>query len=339
MQISALKRPGARERKRSRQLARKPRARRVHRPAWLLEPPAGDWVPRGAGEGGGAERNAVPIYDFAQSRTISHRVLNMPLRTSSLRSLGGHCNVFAAESFMDELALAAGVDPLAFRLRHLRNGRARDVLQAAADMAGWAQREAIEGCGMGLAVTQYKNTGAYCAVVAAIEAGHTLRVRQLWIAVDVGRVVNPDGVINQIEGGAVQTVSWVTREQVQFDRTRILSNTWDGYPILKFSEVPQVEVELIDRPEQKSVGAGEATHGPVSAAIAFSVVSSRSLSSSPPPPMARPRAPALAPAGSPSRTRPIRGQKPRPMPRPGQRRSGLRSVPAMRFPPSGPVRR
>lgn len=221
--------------------------------------------------GGGAERNAVPIYDFAQSRSISHRVLSMPLRTSSLRSLGGHCNVFAAESFMDELALAAGVDPLAFRLRHLRNERARDVLQAAADMAGWAQREPVEGCGMGLAVTQYKNTGAYCAVVAAIEAGHTLRVRQLWIAVDVGRVVSPDGVINQIEGGVVQTVSWVTREQVQFDSTRLLSTSWETYPILKFSEVPAVQVQLMHRPGDKSVGAGEPTHGPVSAAIANAV--------------------------------------------------------------------
>jgi CO/xanthine dehydrogenase Mo-binding subunit len=221
--------------------------------------------------GGGAERNAVPIYDFAQTRAVSHRALVMPIRSSSLRSLGAHCNVFAAESFMDELALLTGCDPLEFRLRHLSDARARAVLQTAARMAAWSTRESAEGRGLGLAVTQYKNTGAYCAVVARIDAGHRLRVDKLWIAVDVGRVVNPDGVINQIEGGAIQTVSWVLKEQVQFDRTRILSNTWDGYPILKFSEVPQVEVELIDRPEQKSVGAGEATHGPVSAAIANAV--------------------------------------------------------------------
>ena len=245
----------------------------VLRAAALLDPPFErlQAINMPMAVGGGAERNAVPIYDFAQFRSICHRVLDMPIRTSSLRSLGGHCNVFAAESFMDELAVLAACDPLEFRLRHLADERARAVLQAAASMSGWAQRVPAEGRGMGLAVTQYKNSGAYCAVVAAIEAGHSLRVTQLWIAVDVGWVINPDGVINQIEGGAIQTVSWVTKEQVQFDRRRILSNSWETYPILKFSEVPAVQVQLLHRPDCKSVGAGEATHGPVSAAIANAV--------------------------------------------------------------------
>jgi CO/xanthine dehydrogenase Mo-binding subunit len=198
----------------------------------------------------------------------------MPLRTSSLRSLGAHCNVFAIESFMDEIANTLGVDPLQYRLRHLDDARARAVLEAAARMAGWAKRSTgnkTPGRGMGLGLNRYKSSGAWCAVVAAIDAGRELRVSKLWIAVDVGLVVNPDGVKNQIEGGAIQTASWVLKEAVQFDRTRITSNTWENYPILRFSEVPAVEIELIDRPEEKSVGAGEATQGPVAAAIANAI--------------------------------------------------------------------
>ncbi len=222
--------------------------------------------------GGGADRNSVPLYDFAQWRAVSHRTLTMPIRTSSLRSLGAHCNVFAAESFLDEIASDLGVDPLDFRLRHLTDPRARAVLEAAAHMADWTNRKVVnagaEGRGMGLAFAKYKNTGAYCAVVVQLYASHEIRVNKLWIAVDVGRVVNSDGVHNQIEGGAIQTVSWVLKEAVQFDRTRILSNSWETYPILRFSEVPEVAVHIINRPDHPSVGAGEATHGPVAAAIA-----------------------------------------------------------------------
>ena len=222
--------------------------------------------------GGGAERNAAPLYDFARWRATGHRTLTMPVRTSSLRSLGAHCNIFAIESFMDEIAGGLGSDPLEFRLRHLSDPRGRAVLETAAQMADWPRRKEIckdmEGRGMGMAFARYKNTGAWCAVVAQVDAGHALRVSQLWLAVDVGRVVDLDGVHNQIEGGAIQTVSWVLKEAVQFDATRILSNTWERYPILTFSEVPAVEVRVIDRPDQKSLGAGEATHGPVAAAIA-----------------------------------------------------------------------
>ena len=221
--------------------------------------------------GGGAERNSVPFYDFPRWRAVCHRALVMPIRTSSLRSLGAHCNVFAIESFLDEIALELAVDPLEFRLRHLSDPRGRSVLESAAKMAGWATREKAEGKGMGLAFSRYKNMGAYCAVVAAVDVSHEVRVDKLWMAVDVGRVVNPDGVKNQMEGGAVQTVSWVLKEAVQFDRTRILSSTWENYPILRFSEVPAVEINVIDRPDQKSLGAGEATHGPVAAAIANAI--------------------------------------------------------------------
>jgi CO/xanthine dehydrogenase Mo-binding subunit len=196
----------------------------------------------------------------------------MPLRTSSLRSLGAHCNVFAAESMMDEIAAELGVDPLDFRLRHLRDPRAVAVLEKVAEMAGWRSRPQREGEGLGIAFARYKNTGAWCAAVAHVEALDDIRVRRVWLAVDVGRVVHADGVINQVEGGAIQTVSWCLKEAVQFDRTRVTSDRWSTYPILKFSEVPAVEVALIDRPQEKSLGAGEPTHGPLAAAIANALV-------------------------------------------------------------------
>lgn len=221
---------------------------------------------------GGAERNALPLYDFPNERVVNHYVAAVPLRVSALRSLGAYGNVFAIESFMDELALAAGADPVSFRLRHLSDPRARAVIEAAAAQAGWAAwnheagRAANRGQGIGFA--KYKNLGAYCAVIAEVEVERELRVRRLVIAVDVGLVINPDGVRNQIEGGAIQATSWVLKEQVRYDAEHITSRAWADYPILRFSEVPVVEVVLIDRPELPATGAGEATQGPVAGAIA-----------------------------------------------------------------------
>ena len=221
--------------------------------------------------GGGSERNSIPLYNFARYQTINHRLLTMPIRTSSLRSLGAHCNVFAVESFIDEIAHGFGFDPLEFRLRHLDDARGRAVLEAAAKIAGWSKRKKAEGRGVGIAFARYKNTGAYCAAVAEIDAAREVRVERLWIAVDAGLVINPDGVANQIEGGAIQAVSWTLKEAVKFDRTRITSGAWEDYPILRFSEVPKVEVEIINRPEEKPAGAGEAAQGPVAAAVANAV--------------------------------------------------------------------
>ncbi|MEJ5991609.1 molybdopterin cofactor-binding domain-containing protein [Ramlibacter sp. PS3R-8] len=221
--------------------------------------------------GGGAERNSIPTYGFPRHRVTNHRVLAMPLRTSALRGLGAVGNVFAAESFMDEIAQQLGVDPLAFRLRHAADDRTRAVLEEAARMADWQGRKAREGEGWGLAFARYKHNGAFCAAVAQVDVQRDVRVRNLWLAVDVGRVVVADGVRNQLEGGAIQTVSWATREEVRFDATRVTSDSWESYPILRFSEVPAVHISLLDRPAEKSVGAGEATHGPVAAAIANAV--------------------------------------------------------------------
>jgi nicotinate dehydrogenase subunit B len=221
--------------------------------------------------GGGSDRNSIPLYDFPDLLVRNHRLLEMPLRTSAMRALGGTANVFAIESFMDELAHRAGADPVEFRLRHLSDPRGRAVIEAAIRRADWWRAPKREGFGRGLAFARYKNTSAWCAVAAEIEAAEVIRVKRLVIGVDVGQVINPDGVINQVEGGAVQTVSWVLKEAVRFDRTRITSRSWEDYPILRFSEVPEIEVEIVSRPDQPSVGAGEATQGPIAAAIGNAV--------------------------------------------------------------------
>ena len=221
--------------------------------------------------GGGGDRNAIPLYDFPSWTIESHRLLTMPVRTSALRTLGAQGNVFAIESFVDEIARMRGEDPVAFRLRHLEDERAKEVIRVAAKRANWKPAPKA-GAGFGMGFARYKNTGAYCAAIAEIEGDEDIRVKRLTLAVDVGEAVNPDGVINQIEGGAIQATSWVLKERVRFDNERITSNSWADYPILRFSEVPAVEVELIQRAEIDPVGAGEAAHGPVTAAIANAVL-------------------------------------------------------------------
>ncbi|MBR0713008.1 molybdopterin cofactor-binding domain-containing protein [Bradyrhizobium liaoningense] len=223
-----------------------------------------------AANGGGGDRNSVPLYDFPAWTIASHRLLTMPVRTSALRTLGAQGNVFAIESLLDEIAALRGEDPIQFRLRHLRDERAKDVLRAAAARARW-KPEKTSGVGYGVGLARYKNTGAYCAAIAEIEGADDIRVRRLTLAVDVGEAINPDGVSNQIEGGAIQATSWVLKERVRFDRARITSTSWTDYPILTFGEVPVVDVEIVQRPEIEPVGAGEAAHGPVTAAIANAV--------------------------------------------------------------------
>lgn len=223
-----------------------------------------------AANGGGADRNSVPLYDFPAWTVTSHRLLTMPVRTSALRTLGGQGNVFAIESLLDEIAALRGEDPIAFRLRHLRDERAKHVIRVAARRAAWKPQQR-PGIGYGIGFARYKNSGAYCAAIAEIEGADDIHVKRLTLAVDVGEAINPDGVINQIEGGAIQATSWVLKERVRFDRTRITSTSWTDYPILTFSEVPAVDVEIIQRPEIEPVGAGEAAHGPVTAAIANAV--------------------------------------------------------------------
>jgi len=210
---------------------------------------------------GGAQRNAVPGYEFPDFRVTQHYVREAPVHGSSLRALGAFANVFGIESFMEELAAAAGADSIEFRLRHLKDPRGRAVLEEAARKAGAFRKS--EGKGRGIAYARYKNVGGYCAVVAEVDAtAAELRVTRLVAAVDVGLPVNPDGIANQVEGGCVQATSWALKEA-----WRPGAAGWEDYPILRFSEAPPVECHIIKN-TQPSLGAGECMMGPTVAAIA-----------------------------------------------------------------------
>jgi CO/xanthine dehydrogenase Mo-binding subunit len=222
----------------------------------------------------GIHRNATPAYRVPNKRIVKRLVVDHPLRTSSTRALGAYANVFAIESMMDDLARAAGVDALEFRLAHLDDERARDVLVAATDRAGWGVRPEEFGRGSGIGFARYKNSAAYAAVVVDVtvddETAQVL-VERAVIAADAGQIVDPLGLANQLEGGLVQSLSWTLTEQVAFDRTHVTSIDWDTYPILAFGSVPEIETVLVDRPGEPYLGAGEASQGPTVAAVANAV--------------------------------------------------------------------
>ena len=225
---------------------------------------------------GGGDRNSIPIYAIANAKVTSYFIERMPVRVSALRSLGAHLNVFAIESFMDELALAAGIDPVEFRLRHLDDERAREVVRTAAERFGWqAGAPARTGSGQGFAFARYKNLAAYCAVACEVDVDLDTgkpALKRIVAAVDGGQVVNPDGIRNQIEGAIVQSASWTLFEQVAFDAKRIRSRDWSTYPILRFDALPAtVEVHVIERPGAPFLGSGEAGQGPAGAAIANAI--------------------------------------------------------------------
>jgi nicotinate dehydrogenase subunit B len=224
---------------------------------------------------GGGDRNAVPLYDFPRQRVTHRFIPQMPIRVSALRGLGAYANVFAIESFMDELAKAAKVDPVEFRMRHLNDPRASAVVKAAATFAGWQPGvPGGTGHGRGLGFAKYKNLSAYLAVVVDVEVDRksgAVRVTKAHAAIDAGQVINPDGLINQTEGGIIQAASWTLKEQVGFNPQHVTSRDWVRYPILTFPEVPEVKVTILDRPAEKSLGAGEAAQGPTAAAIANAV--------------------------------------------------------------------
>jgi CO/xanthine dehydrogenase Mo-binding subunit len=232
------------------------------------------------GSGGGGERNARHDYTFPNSQVRGIALSSSPLRTSAFRGLGAPANAFANEAFVDELASLAGADPVAFRLRHLDDPRAVAVIQTAAERFGWQARpspavsSSEPAVGRGIAFAQYENANAYVAACAEVEvdrADGRLRVRRLVAAHDCGLIVNPEGLTNQIEGNLIQATSRALKEQVTFDADRVTSTDWRGYPILTFAEVPDIEVVLLNRPDQPSVGAGEPATLPVAPAIANAI--------------------------------------------------------------------
>jgi CO/xanthine dehydrogenase Mo-binding subunit len=224
---------------------------------------------------GGGDRNAVPLYDFPRQRVTHHFIPDMPIRVSALRALGAYANVFALESFMDELAKAAKVDPVEFRMRHLNDPRASAVVKAAATFSGWQPGvPGGTGQGRGFGFAKYKNLSAYLALVVDVEVERktgAVRVTKVHAAIDAGQVINPDGLINQTEGGIIQAISWTLKEEVGFSPQRVTSRDWTRYPILTFPDVPEIKVTVLDRPSEKSLGAGEAAQGPTAAAIANAI--------------------------------------------------------------------
>ncbi len=237
-----------------------------------FEPPLPKPIPQPTG---GGDRNAIPYYRIGNARVVHHFLPSAPLRVSALRALGAYHNVFAIESFMDELALVAGIDPVQFRLRHLEDERAHDVIRMAAERFGWLAWRKQRGRGRGIAFARYKNLAAYAAIACEVEvereSGRVRLVRAV-AAVDSGDAVNPDGIRNQIEGGIIQSMSWTLYESVTFNSTRITSVDWGAYPILRMPGVPDsVEVHVISRPGFPFLGTGEAAQGPAAAAIANAV--------------------------------------------------------------------
>lgn len=224
---------------------------------------------------GNGDRNAIPLYDVPNQRVNWHFVKDMPVRVSSLRGLGAYCNVFSIESFMDELAEAADADPVEFRLRHLKDPRAKKVVEVAAEKFGWSKDPLPEGRGRGFAFAKYKNHAAYLAIAMEAEVDRDSGIIQLShvvCAVDCGEAVAPNAIINQTEGGIIQSISWTLYEAVNFDTTRILSPDWSTYPILRFSAVPDsIDVTVVDNPGTPYLGVAEAAQGPTAGAIANAV--------------------------------------------------------------------
>jgi CO/xanthine dehydrogenase Mo-binding subunit len=255
------------------------------RSAWYLENPVPmSPVVDGPLPNGAAARNAVPIYAVPGQKVTTHFHAEMPVRTSALRTLGGYFNAVAAEMFMDDLAAEAGVDPVAWRLRHLRDPRLIAVLRRAVEVSGWQPRAVTPGrgraegamlVGTGVGLSKYKNSDSHVAVVArvAVDPGSgAVRVQRMWAATEAGRLVNPDGVTNQIEGGMVQAASWTLLEEGRWDARRMVSEDYAAYPIIGFEQVPPIQSVVIDRPDLPSLGVGEGSQGPTGAAIANAIL-------------------------------------------------------------------
>ena len=244
---------------------------------WLVSQPFAQPAPQPIPQpAGGGDRNAIPLYKFPSAKVTHHFIPQMPVRVSALRALGAYMNVFSIESFMDELAAAANADPIEFRLKHLDDQRAKDVIATVADRFGWKNwRKTGPYHGRGFAFAKYKNLAAYVAIAMDLEVDRDsgrIRLGRAVAADDSGQSVNPDGIKNQVEGAIVQAASWTLHEQVAFDRMRIKSRDWSTYPILRFAEVfRSVEVHVIDRPGQPYLGTGEGGQGPTAAAIANAV--------------------------------------------------------------------
>lgn len=242
-----------------------------HRKNPIEQPPPAS-IPQPAG---GADRNAVPLYIFPRTRVDKHLVQRMPLKVSALRGLGAYGNVFAIESFMDEAALSVNADPFEYRLAHLKEQRATDVLNKLRELSNWSDRPKTgNGDGWGVGFARFKNLTAWVGIVMKLRVDQEtgkVRLDKAIAVVDSGLIVNPDGTRAQLEGGIIQSASWTLKEQVRFTNSAIQSRDWASYPIMGFEEVPDIQIEIINRPGRPPLGLGEAAQGPTAAAIANAV--------------------------------------------------------------------
>jgi CO/xanthine dehydrogenase Mo-binding subunit len=216
---------------------------------------------------GNVHRNLDPSYPFAHQRAVAHRLESTPFRPSWIRTPGRMQNTYANEVFIDECAAVAGADPVEYRLRYLTDPRGIAVLRAAASMAKWERRPSPRRDaagpivrGRGIAYVKYENVRTYCAGVAEVEVNRqtgAIRCTRFYVAHDCGQIVNPDGVRAQIEGQIIQTVSRTLKEELKWNRSRVTSVDWATYPILRFTEVPEIHMELINRPADPPWGVGE----------------------------------------------------------------------------------
>lgn len=242
------------------------------RPGATAVPAAPSVIMRGGFRFSGAVLNATPPYTIDATRVKEHFIQRPPLRTSSLRGLGGPPNEFASECFIDELAETAGADPLAYRLAMLVDPRARHVLSRTAALASWDKRGPVgTGSGLGLAFCIHRGRGAYVSVAVNVDVEREVRAHQVWCVVDAGLIINPDGARNQLEGGIVMATSWALKEEVKVDKGAIASTSWETYPILRFHEVPEITIELVHAPDLPPLGLGEISSGPTMAAIGNAV--------------------------------------------------------------------
>ena len=226
--------------------------------------------------------SAIP-YKFPNVKTVCRRLETTPLRPSWIRTPGRMQNTYANECFFDELAAAAGADPLEFRLKYLdpADKRGAEVLNRVAALAKWEKRPSPKKPasgnvvkGRGVSYTKYELVRTYVGAVAEVEVDRStgrITVSKFYITHDCGQIINPDGLKNQIEGNVIQTVSRTLMEEVKFDRSQVTSLDWKSYPILKFPEVPEIVIELIDRPTEKPWGAGEPAAAIIPSAISNAV--------------------------------------------------------------------
>ena len=238
-------------------------------------------MPKDESHPGSIQQHMAIQYAFPNVRSVAHRLAHTPFRPSWIRTPGRMQNTFGNEVFLDEIAEAAGADPLEFRIRHLKDKRGIEVLERVARLASWQprgrdgqRRTGDVVSGRGVSYMKYELVRTYVGAVAEVEVNRKsgqVRVTRFYVAHDCGQIINPDGLKNQIEGNILQTTSRALLEDLQFNRSTVTSRDWVGYPILRFPDIPDVVIDLIDRPAEAPWGAGEPTAAVVPSAISNAV--------------------------------------------------------------------